>query len=92
MNLDNCGERVTGKLDHIQDSKGERRVSLKVSAPDLLGSAPTGTVLSIPSDTWSLRVEPGHGTQHVSDVQELLDSLKAGLGLGLLLSTPACSQ
>lgn len=31
MNLDNCGERVTGKLDHIQDSKGERRVCLKVS-------------------------------------------------------------
>lgn len=93
MNLDICGERVTGKLENIQNSKGERSVSFKVSAPDLLGSAPIGTVLSIPSGNWSPRVEPCHGTKYVSKVQEPLGSLKAGLGLGpLLMSTSVFSQ
>lgn len=78
MNLGICGERVTGKLEHIQNSKGERSVSFKVSAPDLLGLAPIGTVLSIPRGNWSPRVEPSHGTQHISEAQELLGSLKAG--------------
>lgn len=40
MNLDICRERVTGKLEHIKNFKGQRSVSFNVLAPYLLASAP----------------------------------------------------
>lgn len=40
MNLDICRERVTGKLEHVQNFKSQRSGSFKVLAPYLLGSTP----------------------------------------------------
>lgn len=40
MNPDICRERVTGKLEHIQNFKGQRRVSFKALVPYLLRSSP----------------------------------------------------
>lgn len=92
MTLDILGERMIRKLEHIQNSKGQRSVSFKASAPGLLGSDPIGTTLFMPSCNWSPRVEPWHGTQAISKIQELLGSLKAGLDKSLLLKAPDFSS
>lgn len=44
------------------------------------------------SCNWSPRVEPWHGTQAISKIEEPLGSLKAGLDNSLLLKAPDFSS